>query len=101
MGFNLSIVYDIMNRKKLRGLRTEWERLKNSQPKARELISLARKLGRELVDRGKEPMYESTVFNLRPLSIPNHKGRDMAPGTRNSILDQLDEDFIEWEQRLD
>lgn len=47
-------------------------------------------------------MYESKPFpHLRPLSIPNHKGRDMAPGTRNSILNQLEEDADAWEEEIE
>ncbi len=89
------------NRKTIRRLRAKANGYRRSQPKAQELISLAKGLGRKEVNRGKEPTYESTAFNLRPLSIPNHKGRDLAPGTRNSILDALDDDLIEWEQWLD
>jgi hypothetical protein len=47
-------------------------------------------------------MWESVPFpELRPLSIPDHKGRDMPRGTKNSILDQLEEDLLAWEQRLE
>ena len=52
--------------------------------------------------RGKEPMYESEPFpQLRALSIPNHKGKDMAPGTRNSILNQLEEDADAWDEAIE
>lgn len=72
--------------------------MRQAQPKARDLQSLAQKLGREKVQRGKHPMWESVVFpELRALSIPDHKGRDMPRGTKNSILDQLEEDLIAWE----
>lgn len=48
-------------------------------------------------------MWESTAFgNLFPLSIPMHGGgRDIPPGTKNSMLDQLEEDVFAWEERLD
>jgi hypothetical protein len=53
------------------------------------------------VKRGREPMWESTEFEeLFVLSIPHHGGRDLAPGTRNSILDQLENDVLAWEERL-
>jgi hypothetical protein len=46
-------------------------------------------------------MYESEIFpHLRPLSIPNHKGRDMPPGTKNSILNQLEDDVDAWDEAL-
>jgi len=35
-----------------------------------------------------------------PLSIPHHGGRDLAPGTRNSILNVLEADVLAWEERL-
>ncbi len=44
-------------------------------------------------------MYASELFpHLRPLSIPNHKGRDLPLGTKNSILDQLEEDLDAWDE---
>ena len=75
--------------------------LRRAPQKARALESLARKLGRKPVKRGKEPMWESTEFDeLSPLSIPHHGGRDLTKGTRNSILIQLDDDVIAWKERL-
>jgi hypothetical protein len=35
-----------------------------------------------------------------PLSIPHLGGRDLAPGTKNSILDVLEEDVLAWEEKL-
>jgi hypothetical protein len=90
-----------MDQKRLRKLRREMEGLRRSQPKAMTLVSFARKLGRKKVSRGKEPTYESEEFlDSWPLTIPIHKGRDLAPGTRDSILDQLDDDLQRWEERL-
>jgi hypothetical protein len=90
-----------MDRKKLAKLRREMEALRRSQPKAAALVSFARKLGRKKVNRGKEPTYESEEFlDLSALTIPMHKGRDIPPGTRDSILDQLDEDLLRWDERL-
>lgn len=90
-----------MNCTRLRNLYRRIETCRRSQPKAKDLVAIARALGRKKADRGKEPTYESTEFpELRPLSIPMHKGRDLPPGTRNSILSQLDEDVTAWEERL-
>ena len=91
-----------MDRRKLAKLRRLLEALRRGQPKARELQSLARQLGRKPAkNRGKEPMWESTEFDeLFVLAIPNHKGRDMAPVTINKILNQLEGDISAWEERL-
>jgi hypothetical protein len=90
-----------MTRRKLQRLRQQIASLRRSQPKARVLIALAKALGRMEEDRGKEPTYCSEEFqDLSPLTIPMHKGRDLPPGTRDSILNQLDEDVDAWDQRL-
>ena len=91
-----------MDRKRLRKLRREMETLRRSQPKAMTLVSFARRLGRKKVNRGKEPTYESAHFpDAWPLTIPMHRGRDLPPGTRDSILDQLDAgDLLLWDERL-
>lgn len=92
-----------MDRKKLINLRDQLEGYRHTQPKARELHALAKALGRSEVDRGKEPTFKSDAFPslLRPVSIPNHKGRDMSVGTKNNILNQLEDDLIAWEEFLD
>jgi hypothetical protein len=91
-----------MRKAKLRKLRRQADSYRDSQPKAAALVSLAIGLGRKKVTRGKEPTYESAEFpKLRPLSIPMHKGRDLPLGTKNSILSQLDDDFLAWDERLD
>jgi hypothetical protein len=90
-----------MNRRKLEAIREEVGALRRSQPKAREFESLAVQLGRKKVNRGKEPTFESEAFpHLRPLSIPNHKGRDIPRGTKNSILNQLEDDLDAWDEAL-
>jgi hypothetical protein len=90
-----------MDRKKLSKIRRDLDALRRSQPKATDLQRLARRLGRRRDDRGKHPMYGSEAFpNHRPLSIPNHKGRDYPPGTRDSILNQLEEDLDAWDAAL-
>ncbi|MBV9636642.1 MAG: type II toxin-antitoxin system HicA family toxin [Methylobacteriaceae bacterium] len=54
-----------------------------------------------MVKRGKEPMWESAEFDeLYVLAIPRHGNRDLAPGTKKSILDQLEDDVLAWEERL-
>jgi hypothetical protein len=90
-----------MTRRKLDKLKRELAELRRSPQKAIALQSLARRLGRKPVKRGKEPMWESEAFGeLFVLAIPDHGGRDLPRGTRNSILDQLEEDIIAWEARL-
>jgi hypothetical protein len=90
-----------MDRRKLERLRRQLRALRRSQPKARDLASLAAQLGRKIANRGKEPTYESENFpHLRPLSIPHHKGRDLPTGTKNSILNQLEEDLDAWDEVL-
>lgn len=90
-----------MNRRRLENLRRKVEACRRSQPKAEELETLATALGRKKANRGKEPTFANEVFpSLRPLSIPNHKGRDLPIGTKNSILNQLDDDLIAWDERL-
>ena len=90
-----------MNRKKLNKARRELAQLRRSPQKAAALESLAGRLGRKLVKRGKEPMWENTKFDqLYALSIPHHGGRDLSLGTQRSILDQLEDDVLAWEEWL-
>ena len=90
-----------MNRRALDKLKRELLSQRRSQKKARDLESLARRLGRKNVG-GTHPMWVSTVFpSLRPLSIPHHGGKDIPAGTRNSILDQLDDDIAAWEEEIE
>lgn len=91
-----------MTRKKLSRLRRELESLRPSPQKPRKLERLAKKLGRRLADRGKEPQWVSVPFpHLRPLSIPHHPG-DLPRGTTLSILNQLaDYDLVEWEALIE
>jgi hypothetical protein len=90
-----------MTRRQLETIRRNMQALRRSQPKAKELRGLASRLGRKRVRRGKEPTYESEAFpHLRPLAIPNHKGRDMPTGTKNSVLTQLEDDWDAWDEAL-
>lgn len=72
-----------MTQKKLDGLRDEiagWRRVK--AVKSREMVRLAKKIGRKLSDRGKEPTYiHEDLANRRPISIPNHP--TLSIGVRN------------------
>lgn len=92
-----------MDRKKLQTLKRELLALRRSPQKARALERFAGKLGRKKVKRGKEPMWESAEFGeLFVLSIPHHGGSgDLPHGTKMSILDQLEDDVLAWEERLD
>jgi hypothetical protein len=91
-----------MTPEKLHKIKREIARLRRTEAKARDLEKVARQLGRKLVKRGREPMWESTAFEcLFVLSIPRHGGKDLAPGTRKSILDQLEDDVLAWEDVVD
>jgi predicted RNA binding protein YcfA (HicA-like mRNA interferase family) len=90
-----------MNRKKLEKLRREIEQRRASPQKATAIERLARKLGRRKVKRGSEPTWESDLPGVYPMGIPHHGNKDLAPGTRNNILNQLEEqDLAAWEAKL-
>lgn len=66
-----------------------------------DLISLAKKLGRRLQNRGKHLTFVSDIFqDLRALPIPSHP-RGINRITAENILDALDEDFLRWEELLE
>ena len=94
------IIYSIMQTKKLGKIRSLLTAMRRSPQGSRGLEKLAGQLGREPVQRGKEPMWESAEFDLYPLSIPRHGGRDLPIGTKNSILNQLEDDILAWEEKL-
>lgn len=90
-----------MNRKTLNKLWREIKALRGTSIKAIAIQRVAKKLGRQKVKRGKEPTWESVEFPfLRPLTIPNHGGKDLSPGVKNSVLNQLEDDLLAWEERL-
>jgi hypothetical protein len=90
-----------MNRRKLEKLRRELESLRRSPAKAIAFQSLATRLGRRVVNRGKHPIWESVEFSgLFPLAIPDHGGRDLSTGVRNSVLNQLEGDILAWDNKL-
>ncbi|SBT11133.1 hypothetical protein PROAA_900011 [Candidatus Propionivibrio aalborgensis] len=67
----------------------------------RDLVSLAKQLGRTEDKRGKEPTYSRIRDPALspPLSIPKHSG-DLKTGTARSIIDALLSDIDEWEIHL-
>lgn len=90
-----------MKRNKLDKLKREGERLRRSAANAEALQKYAKSLGRKLAKRGKEPTWLNKEFpTLRPLSIPDHGGKDLAIGTKNSILNQLEDDQIAWDEKI-
>ena len=89
-----------MNSTKLRKLKLELTRLRRAQVTAANIESVARQLGRKKVNRGKEPMWESCFPHLFVLAIPHHGGRDIPTGTKHSILNQLEEDVLAWDETL-
>ena len=90
-----------MNRNRLRKIERELIEL-SCAPRGRKagvFISLAQKLGRTRVNRGKEPTYErkiAPVFKF-PLTIPSHPG-DLKVGTARNIIDALLNDVDEWKE---
>jgi len=90
-----------MKRNRLNKLWRQLDGLRHSSVKALEIQKLAKQLGREKVKRGKEPTWESREFQeLRPLSIPDHGGKDLSPGVKYSVLNELENDVISWDERL-
>jgi transposase len=92
-----------MDKKRLKRLRRLLDslRTKPANIRRRELVSLAKKLGRRRFDRGKEPTYVSDPFpDARPVTIPSHPGA-LKRFTASNILDQLEGDLSRWEEALD
>jgi len=93
---------DTMNRKKLKKLKRKIQSLRAGSANIHtvDLVSLAKKLGRRLHDRGKHLTYVSDPFpNLRPLPIPSHPGA-LNPYTAENVLSQLEEDWLRWREVL-
>jgi len=89
-----------MSKRKLEKLKRELEGLRGRPQKPAKLESLARRLGRTRVKRGSEPNWKSEWPGVYPVSIPHHGGKDIPPGTVNSILDQLEEDLLALEVKF-
>lgn len=70
--------------------------------RANQLESIAKKLGREKCrKKSKEPMWcNDDVPCSYPLSIPHHGKSDMAIGTKNSILTQLENQDVTYLNKL-
>ena len=96
-----------MNPKKLARIEKNLAKLRKGAPSRRQLEGLAKSLGRKRcygsATKGKEPMYESTVFpHLRPLPIPDHgRGYNPGKGLAKSILDHLEEDIWAYKAGLE
>jgi hypothetical protein len=88
-----------MNKKKLAKLRRDLKQLRAGKYniKPRDLISLAKRLGRRLDNRGKHPMYVSDLFpSARAISIPGHP--TINSYTAEQILDDLELDLVKLEE---
>jgi hypothetical protein len=90
-----------MDRKKLDSIREDMDAMRRRMVKAADLQALAKQLGRHPVNRGKHPNWESEAFeHLRPLSIPDHGGRDLSKTVRSCALKLLEDDVAAWEAWL-
>jgi hypothetical protein len=90
-----------MNRKKLGKLQDELDQMRASSCRAADVQSLAARLGRNLGNRGKHPMWVSDEFKeLFALSIPDHGGRDLSRHVKKKILDNLQQDIFAWDAKL-
>ena len=93
-----------MDQRKLYKLQRELDGMRLRTVRAADDVqSLARRLGREPVNRGRHPMWESPEFRrlLPALAIPDHGGgRDLSPGVKKDCLDQLEDDIIAWDRKL-
>jgi hypothetical protein len=87
---------------KLKRLRRELEALRAAKHNIRpaDLVSLAKKLGRRLDNRGKHPMYVSDLLqNSKPISIPGHP--TIKSYTAVSILDDLEVDLVKLVEMIE
>lgn len=91
-----------MNKTKLKKLKKKLEAYRQSPQgrKRRPLESIAKQLGRERVDTGKEPTYVNKDHpEWGTLTIPGHS-RDLKVGVCLSIVDALLSNIDEWEMVL-
>ncbi|MCL6739880.1 hypothetical protein LZ518_01835 [Sphingomonas sp. RB56-2] len=67
-----------------------------------DLAGLASRLGRthRKGGKGKHQTWVTSLPGCYPLSIPAGKRRDLKPGTKKSVLDQLEGDVEAWEMML-
>jgi hypothetical protein len=90
-----------MNKRRLKKLVQEMRSLRNRAGSIteRDLIGIAKKLGRTKFKRGDHPTYISIPFHdLKPVTIPSH--RTMNRHTALAILDDLDNDVFRWREEL-
>jgi hypothetical protein len=89
-----------MKKKKLKLLAEEIRSLRRRAGSVhdRELVAVAKKLGRYRIKTDGHPQYGSA---LRPgrITIPSHS-RPLKQRTTLSILDDLDADIFYWKERL-
>jgi hypothetical protein len=94
-----NIIYDIMDKKKIRRLRSRLERLRGgvANLKREDLVGFAEALGRVRSRRGKEGTYISSLLpHSRPISIPKH--RTFNKFTAGNILDAFEQDLFALEE---
>jgi hypothetical protein len=91
-----------MDAKKLARIRDDMAAARRKPQTQSDLAELATRLGRRRRTgrKGKHPTWITDLEGLFPLSIPDGKGRDLPPGTRNSVLNQLEDDVAAWEAIL-
>lgn len=97
------IAGDSMDKKKLKKIKKTLNdlRSKPNNIRSKELIKLAKSLGRRLFKRGHEPTYVSNLLpRSYPISIPNHPGA-MPRFTAENILDQLEQDIFALENSIE
>ena len=90
-----------MDEKCIAKIRAVLTAMRRSPQKALDLERLAKQLGRDRVNRGKEPVWVNPDLGVYPLAISHHGGQDLPIGTRNSILNVLEDDLLAWENRLE
>jgi len=92
-----------MNARKLAKIKADIDSARRKAVTARDLIAIATALGRkEFTGRGKEPTYLSTVFPFaRPIAIPKHGNATIPPGTKKNILNDLEDDWLRFKEKVD
>lgn len=91
-----------MHRKTLDKIKEEVRALRRGARKPRELEELAKQLGRQLKNRGKEPTWVHPQFrDHMPLSIPSHGGKDASPAVVKTAQMAFERDIEAWEMLLD
>ncbi len=92
-----------MDAKRLAKIREDIAAARRKPQTQGDLAALASRLGRTRRKgrKGKEPTWITLLPGLFPLSIPNAKRGDLAPGTKNKILNHLEDDVAAWELILE